>query len=268
MVVVITGASSGIGKALAEQLSQRGARLVLAARRGERLEELNARLGGRHLVVRTDVAVPADCGNLIDRAIECHGRIDTLVCNAGYGIVRSVARTSYEEMRQIFDTNFFGTSELVRLAVPHMKRQAPRDGHRGHVMIVSSILGRIGMPNSGAYSATKFAQLGLAQALRVELSPQRIAVTTVHPVRTESEFFEAAAQRSGARMSRRKAFEVSQTPETVARKMTRAIERPPRELWPSRPSRWAANLGVMLPVLSDWMLGAYRKGREGDKSAH
>src|SRR5688572_18771751 len=113
MVVVITGASSGIGRALAQLLSSRGAKLVLAARRLERLEELNDSLGGGHLCVRADVAERQDCEELIRRSVAHFGRLDTLVCNAGYGTIRPAAEMPYEEMRQIFQTNVFGTTDCV-----------------------------------------------------------------------------------------------------------------------------------------------------------
>src|SRR5688572_20604592 len=116
-VVVITGASAGIGKALATALHARGARLVLAARRLDALEQINVTLGGQHLTVRADVSQSADCERLINHSIEKFGRIDTLVCNAGYGILRSVAETTPQEMDQIFRTNVFGTTECVRFAV-------------------------------------------------------------------------------------------------------------------------------------------------------
>src|SRR4051812_5420430 len=101
MVVVITGASAGIGRALAEQLGPAGAKLVLAARRIERLEELNVKLGGGHLCVRTDVARREDCEALVARTVEHFGRIDTLVCNAGYGTIRTVAEMSPQEIIDI-----------------------------------------------------------------------------------------------------------------------------------------------------------------------
>src|SRR5690606_30066854 len=87
MVVVITGASAGLGRVLAMELSAAGATLVLSARRLDRLEALNAELGGRHLCVRTDVSLPEECANLAQRALQHFGRIDTLICNAGYGQV-------------------------------------------------------------------------------------------------------------------------------------------------------------------------------------
>src|SRR3954470_18387417 len=91
MVVVITGASAGIGKALAEALHARGARLALAARRLDRIESLNRELGGKHLALQIDVSDPAQCEPLVRRSVEHFGRIDTLVCNAGYGVLRPVA---------------------------------------------------------------------------------------------------------------------------------------------------------------------------------
>src|SRR5687767_12720910 len=105
MAVVITGASAGIGKALAEALATRGARLALAARRADRLEALNRTLGGGHLVVPSDVSDRAQCESLVQRAYDHFGRLDTLVCNAGYGFLRPVAGTSAEEMREIFQAN-------------------------------------------------------------------------------------------------------------------------------------------------------------------
>src|SRR4051812_207910 len=130
MIVVITGASAGIGSTLAQQLSARGAKLVLAARRVDRLDELNRALGAKHLTVKADVSVPAECEHLIARAVEHFGRIDTLVCNAGYGILRPVAQTSEAEMLAIFQTNFFGTTDCIRAAVPVMLKQEQRDGWR------------------------------------------------------------------------------------------------------------------------------------------
>src|SRR3954453_13714431 len=118
MVVVITGASAGIGRELAVQLHDRGARLALAARRLDRLNELNTSLGGQHLVVSCDVSKQEDCERLVAQTQDRFGRIDTLICNAGYGIARSVAQTSAVEMLDLFRTNVFGTTDCIRAAVP------------------------------------------------------------------------------------------------------------------------------------------------------
>jgi short-subunit dehydrogenase len=258
MIVVITGASAGIGKAVAERLSARGAKLVLAARRVDRLEELNRQMSARHLVLRADVADRADCRMIIDRSVERFGRIDTLICNAGYGIYQTVEHTSPDDMRRIFSTNFFGTTDCIAAALPVMQRQEPREdqGWRGQIMIVSSCVARRAVPYLGAYSATKAAQLSIAEALRVELKPSRIAVTSVHPIQTKTEFGQTAQDHAGIRVGR---APVGQTVQQVARKMVDAIVRPRAEVWPYRPSRWAFGLGTLFPRTVDRAMNDYRK---------
>jgi NADP-dependent 3-hydroxy acid dehydrogenase YdfG len=263
MVVVITGASAGIGKALAEHLAARGARLVLAARRADRIEALDAQLGGGHLCVPTDVADRGQCENLIRRAVEHFGRLDTLVCNAGFGILRTIAEASPDEVERQFRTNVYGTLDCVRPAVPVMAAQEARDGYRGQVMIVSSVVARRGLPYFGIYSATKAAQLSVAEALRVELKPRGIAVTSVHPIGTDTEFTEAY-QREGKSPARIAvgAHEPRQSAAAVARAMARAIERPRAEVWPYRLARWGVGIGALVPRLVDGVM-AKRVVREG-----
>jgi NAD(P)-dependent dehydrogenase (short-subunit alcohol dehydrogenase family) len=259
MVVVITGASAGIGKALAEELHGRGARLVLAARRMEKLEEINRGLGGGHLCVACDVSVTEQCRELVERAVAHFGRIDTLVCNAGYGVVRTVAQTSPEEMRRIFATNVFGTTDCIHFALPVMAKQEPRDGRRGQVVIVSSAAGRRGLPYFAPYSATKAAQLGLAEGLRVECRPMGIAVTSVHPIGTDTDFFDVA-QKQG-RVSMPEVFErgIHQSARRVARTMARGIARPRPEVWPMRPARWLVSVGTLMPRVVDRVMGVFAR---------
>src|SRR5678815_1860160 len=118
MVVVITGASAGIGKALAEELHRSGAKLVLSARRTDRLDELNRALGGQHKVVRADVSKTDDCHALIEQSVQYFGRIDTLVCNAGYGVYKRIAQTTLDETRDSFSTNVFGTTDCIHFGLP------------------------------------------------------------------------------------------------------------------------------------------------------
>ncbi|HEX3132903.1 MAG TPA: SDR family oxidoreductase, partial [Planctomycetota bacterium] len=164
MVVAITGASAGIGRALAVELHRRGARLALAARREDALVALNVELGGGHLIHRCDVARAEDCASFIAATQSRFGRIDTLVCNAGYGISRRVDEMVPAEWQAIIATNLYGTMDCIRAALPLMIAQERRDGWRGQVMIVSSVVARRGLPFFGPYSATKAAQLSLAEA--------------------------------------------------------------------------------------------------------
>jgi short-subunit dehydrogenase len=253
--VVITGASAGIGKALAEKLARQGAKLVLSARRLDRLHALNQQLGARHLCVATDVAKREDCARLIEESYRAFGRIDTLVCNAGYGIYKAVHETSGEDYRAIFNANVFGTVDPILSAVPRMLRQEPRDGFRGQVMIVSSIVALHGTPYLGAYSATKAAQFSLAHAMRVELAPQRLAVTSVHPIQTKTDFGIAARGQGGLEMP---AGPFGQNVEQVVNRMISAIVRPQPEVWPHRASKWLYAIGSLFPALADHLLGRYR----------
>ncbi|MDB5358344.1 MAG: oxidoreductase [Phycisphaerales bacterium] len=264
MVVVITGASAGIGRALAVELAARGAKLVLAARRADRLEALNAELGGSHLCITTDVARREDCEALIARTMERFGRIDTLVCNAGYGFLRPVADSPPEMVQEIFATNVFGTLDCARAAVPHMLRRPSAAGWRGQVMMVSSAVARRAIPYFGVYSATKAAQLSLAEAMRVELAPQQIAVTSVHPIGTETDFGKVSASRSGGKRPKHISGEVSQSAQTVAKKMLRAIERPRPEVWPAAASRWLLGLATLAPGLADRILSKRREQIGGE----
>jgi len=258
MVVAITGASAGIGKALVERLHARGAKIAVCARRAEKLEELNNKFNRELLCIRADVAKPSECAMFVLAAAEKFGRIDTLVCNAGYGFVRSVADTTHEEMQKIFETNVFGTTDIIRAAVPIIKRQSLRDDWRGQIMIVSSAAARRGLPFFGPYAATKAAQLSIAEALRVELKPDRIAVTSVHPVGTDTEFFEVAESQTG--MKRPVAdTKIRQTASTVARKMVRGMESPKAELWPLRAARWVLGVQVMMPSLVDRLMAKYHR---------
>lgn len=268
MVVIITGASAGIGQALAVELAAGGAKLALAARRIERLEELNRQLGGAHLCLATDVGRRQDCERLVQSTIERFGRIDTLVCNAGYGFLAPVAQTMPDQIQEIFQTNVFGTLDCIRPAIPHMLRQDPRDGWRGQVMIVSSVVARRGLPYFGVYSSTKAAQLSMAEAMRIELAAQHIAVTSVHPGGTETEFGDVSASLSSGQRPRRIAGEVRQSAETVAKNMARAIARPRPEVWPITTYRWMLGFGTLFPGLVDRVMLGRREqigGKDGSK---
>jgi short-subunit dehydrogenase len=258
MIVIITGASAGIGHALAVELSNRGAKLVLSARRTERLQSLNQTLGGQHLVVPADVADPQQCKKLIDTAAAHFGRIDTLVCNAGYGICRPMVETSTDDERRLFQTNVFGTTDCIRAAVPILRQQELRDGFRGQLVIVSSAAARRGLPYYGIYSATKAAQLSLAEALRIELKPDKIAVTSVHPVGTETEFFDVA-QKDHQKMPGGTPVGLRQSAQTVARSIAAAIARPRPEVWPMRPARWLLSLATLSPRLVDCAMTRERR---------
>lgn len=257
MVTVITGASDGIGAALAQDLAAAGGRLVLNARGRDRLEALAARLPGDHVVVPGDVADPATAQALVAAACQRWGRVDTVVANAGYGLVRSILATTPAEWRHLLEVNLLGTTHLIQAAVPVLRRQVLVDGWRGQVVIVSSALARRGRPDAGAYSASKAAQLSVAEALRVELTNDRIAVTSVHPIATATGFI-TAAEVHGGRWARTTAEPV-QSPVVVARSIRQALRSPRAEVWPHGLSRLALGLGTLWPTLFDGFLHRRRQ---------
>lgn len=258
MVVVVTGASAGIGLAVCREVSRRGGRLVMSARRVEKLEALRQELGGSHLVVPADVGEPEECRRLVERAFEWAGRVDVLVCNAGYGETRAVLEMTPERVWEMYRVNLLGTTECIRAAVPRMLGQTPREGVRGglkgQVMVVSSAAARRGLPLSGIYAATKASQLSVCEALRVELKGKGIAVTSVHPIGTRTEFFDVAAQRGGRESAVRTPERFMQSPELVARRMVAAMERPVREVWTSLPARVMLAAVGLMPGLGDWIM--------------
>jgi NAD(P)-dependent dehydrogenase (short-subunit alcohol dehydrogenase family) len=245
-VVAITGASAGIGRATALRLARDRASIAICARRADPLEETAQeveRLGGRALAVVADVTREADMQALVERTVERFGRLDAMICNAGFGLYGSIDRIDGARMRRVLDVNFMGTYHAARAALPVFRRQ-----HRGHLIVVSSIVGRRGIPYMGAYAATKFAQTGLAECLRAELAGSGIDVTTVFPVSTDTEFFEVMTRESGWST---RATGPRQSAGEVADAIASVLDRPVPELYPHRKSRALAVLAVVAPAFSD-----------------
>ncbi len=260
MVIAITGASAGIGLEAARMLAGSGARLSLCARRLERLEEISREMGVPTLVTRADVGVPEDCRAFIERTIREFGRIDTLICNAGYGVYKPVEETSAEEVQQMMQVDVVGTTECIRHCIPHMKGNPITNGWRGQIMVISSAAARRGTPFIGVYSGAKAAQLALSEALRVELRDFRIAVTTVHPTPTKTEFRQVAERLGTYKLPPSSNFIKTQTAEEVARAMVKGIVRPVPEVWPWRSAGWGLSAGTLVPRLMDRLMYRYYDG--------
>lgn len=182
-VAVITGASAGIGRATARELLGAGARVVVGARRRERLEEIEAEYPGRVAAVSMDVRSSDDCRRLVETAIGQFGRLDILVANAGIGMYGGILDHTDEALTTMLDTNIAGTVWPIRAALPHMLKTG-----RGDIVIVASVAGFRGGADEAVYAATKFAQVGLAGALDREVRDKGIRVTTIGPAGTATEF--------------------------------------------------------------------------------
>ena len=185
-VAIITGASAGIGEASAKALAAEGAQLVVTARREERLKklvnELNA-LGTKSVYVAGDACEDETAKKTIQAAIDNFGRIDILLNNAGMGIYKDLVDTSLEEYATMMDTNMRSGFLFTRYAVPHMIKQG-----EGTVLMLSSMAGVYGFPGEAVYCATKFAQVGFAQALDKELRTKGIKVGVICPGGVKTEF--------------------------------------------------------------------------------
>jgi len=218
-VLAITGASSGIGLATARLAAARGARVVLGARRKERLDELVAELGAdRAVAVAMDVRRPEDGEALVQAAISAFGRIDGLLANAGIGYYGGILDHSDETLAEMLDINIHGTVWPIRAAVRRMLPQGA-----GDIVIVSSVAGTDGRAVEAVYAATKHAQMGLANGLDRELHRRGIRVTAMQPGGVVTEF---AMQPDGGRTSETPALRDMLRAEDVAEAILFAIEQP------------------------------------------
>jgi 3-oxoacyl-[acyl-carrier protein] reductase len=217
--VAITGASAGIGAATARELAGRGARVVLGARRADRLRDLVAEIGAdRAVAVEMDVRRPEDGERLVQEAVDRFGRLDGLIANAGIGYYGSILDHDDATLAEMLDTNIAGTVWPVRAAVRRMLPQGS-----GDIVIVSSVAGTTARGNEAVYAATKHAQMGLAQGMDRELFTQGIRVTAVCPGGVVTEF---AMQEGGGRTASSPQLADMLQAEDVARAIGFVLQQP------------------------------------------
>ena len=188
--VVVTGASSGIGRGLARALSAAGARVALVARRRDRLEEVAGEIrdaGGEALVVVSDVASDASVEAAAARILKEWGPVDLLINAAGYAKHHLFKDEAAPEAERMMAVNYFGTTRWIRALLPSMQARG-----WGWIVNVSSFAGKLGQPDEASYSASKFAVTGLSEGLAMELAPLGIHVMCVYPVLVRTEMFEQA----------------------------------------------------------------------------
>jgi NADP-dependent 3-hydroxy acid dehydrogenase YdfG len=256
-VVAITGASSGIGLACAERSAGQGAAVVLGARRLERLEASARAIrdrGGRAAVMQMDVTRQADVDAFVELAVREFGRLDVMICNAGFGYYAPIDEMPADNMQRMMDVNFMGTFYGAAAALRIFRRQ-----NSGHLIFVSSIVGRRGVPNMGGYTATKAAQAGLAESLRAEFVDTPIHVTCVYPISTPTEFVAAMERDYGYRIS---GLGPKQTAQDVADAIVGSIKRPRPEVYPKPISRGLTVLNALLPGFTDRFVRKYGRRRQ------
>jgi len=181
-IIVVTGASEGIGEAVARILAKGGAKVVLAARNESKLAALAHELPGS-LAVHTDMRKPDDVMNLIDRTMEVYGRIDLLINNAGQGMYGPVESIDFDKYHEIMELNVYAPLRAMQLAIPHMRKQGG-----GMILNISSRVSKNYFPNLAAYASTKYALNALSLTARAELEKDKIVVSVFHPKLTSTGF--------------------------------------------------------------------------------
>lgn len=216
-IVVITGASSGIGKAAAIEFANKGAKLALVSRRKEKLEELQqflSKFNTEVLVCPCDVSDKTQVKKMSDQVIEKFGRMDVLVNNAGFAIYGTVSSLSIEEIESQMQTNYLGMIYCIKNFLPVLQKQ-----NSGHIVNVASVAASFGLPGIASYCASKSAMLGFSEGLKHELRGTKIGITVVSPIMVRTNFFD---HKSFAKMP--KYSPTSLDPKTVAKAILAASE--------------------------------------------
>lgn len=249
--VIVTGASSGIGKALAVELAQAGCNLVLAARRLDLIQNLGRELEQQHgiqtLAVATDVSEEKQAMTLIDKALARFGQIDILINNAGIATYSYFYKDDLAGMKRVMDVNYWGTVNCIRAALPDMMAH-----HSGMIVNVSSVAGKMGQPGIGNYSGSKHAVNGLSESLRIELAKYGIHVLLVCPTSTKTEIVNNSSNKAAFALNPENYFGMSA--ERVARETVNAIADRRREHVLGAGERLAIGLHALTPGFIDSVL--------------
>jgi short-subunit dehydrogenase len=244
--LLITGASQGIGKALAEEAALRGAHVLAAARSESQLQELAGRVrsqGGQIEIVTADVTNPEDRQRMVESAVRHYGGLDVLVNNAGIGATGHFAECSPDRLRKIMEVNFFGLTETTRVFLPLL-----RQGHQPAIVNISSIAGKRGIPARSEYSASKFAVQGFSEALRAEVAKDGIDVLVVCPGLTQTNFSQnMLEQKARMPMDHLRGM----TADQVAVAIVQAIERGRREVCLTLSGKLMVFVSRFFPRLAD-----------------
>ncbi|KQO18016.1 SDR family NAD(P)-dependent oxidoreductase [Paenibacillus sp. Leaf72] len=246
-VVLISGASSGIGALAAKQLARRGAIVVLTGRNVEKLKAQVAEIGSNSSYFQMDVTSMEDVQQVIQSVLQKHGRLDILINNAGYGQFEYFETMPVEAFDQMMDTNYMGIVRCTKAVLPYMLSQGS-----GHIVNIASLAGKIGSAKSTAYTATKHAVLGFTNSLRMELRGKGIVVSAVNPGPIDTPFF-SLADPSGNYVKNVSFFMMK--PDYVVKAIVRLIERRKAEINLPKSAAFGIKLYQLFPRLIDRVFG-------------
>ncbi len=223
-VVVITGASSGLGEATARLLASEGAKVVLGARRANKLDAIVKEIvdaGGIAIAIQTDVKKHEDVKKLVDTAVEKYGRVDVLLNNAGLMPLAPFERLQIEEWNETIDVNIKGVLNGIAAALPYMQEQKS-----GHIINVSSVYGHIVAQGAGVYCGTKWAVRAISEGLRQEVKPYNLRTTIISPGAVNTELLEHISQKDIQETVKKIVGEFGLSPDAFARMVAFAISQP------------------------------------------
>ncbi len=256
-VVLITGASSGFGEDAAQQFAREGCKVVLAARRMDRLQNLAARIqdeGGEAMAIPVDIVDTADVNNMVESAYDLYGRIDILFNNAGIGRVEWFENNSLErDIETLIQVNLVGLMKVTRVVIPYMLKQ-----RSGHIINMASVAGLVAAPLITSYAASKHGVRAFTDALRREVAPLGIKVSGIYPGPASTEFG-LHVGKNPAYTSVRTLFRGRMTSDYVARRVVDVAKRPRRSLVIPWWYRIPVALEATAPLLVDWITYIFSK---------
>jgi dehydrogenase/reductase SDR family member 7B len=251
-VIIITGASSGIGKALAMQFSAAGGKIVLAARNLNRLQDVAKNIktnGGKAIIVPTDVTNHRDCYHLIDKTLEVYGGIDIMLNNAGISMRAGFVEVNIDVLKRVMNTNFWGTVYCTKYALPHLLES------KGSLVAISSICGITPLPGRTGYAASKHAISGFMDTIRLEHLTNSLHVLTVHAGFTASNIRNVALNQYGEEQKESPRNEDKMmSAEAVAKAVVKAIKLKKRDIILSRNGKFIIWLYKRLPRIADRLI--------------
>ena len=256
MIVAITGASAGIGRACAERIARGGHAVVLNARRADLLQDVVTVItssGGRALAVPGDVTNPDDMRTLVTKGVEAFGRLDAMICNAGIGFHGTLGQSTPDVSKRLVDVNVLGTLYAAHAAHDVFTRQGS-----GHLIAISSVAGLRGVSGMSVYSATKAAQMGFIEGLRTEFLGSGLHASIVYPVSTRTEFHEAMHKTFGHAV---RGKGPRQDAASVAEDVMQCLEHPRGEVFPYGLARWLRLANAISPALMDRFMRRFSRRR-------